>query len=146
MKKLVMILTAVLAMAFSSMCMAYDGGDLNKQQAACEKMLQAFSQTAEVPAYADVSKGMDVSLKEKFTAETYAELQKQVKERFGRVKEIKFYSFQRFDEMDQIVYMTSFSKEKLVSVTALFNKDNKMTSFALNVVNTEAAAQEAEQK
>lgn len=146
MKKMVMILTAVLAMAFSSICMAYDGGDLNKQQAVCEKFVQAFSAGQEIPAYADITKGLDVSLKEKFTEDTYTEMQKQIKDRFGRLKELKFYSFQRFDKMDQLVYMASYSKEKLVSVTALFNKENKMTSFALNVVNTEAAQNETEQK
>lgn len=129
MKKIIVMLTAVLALAVSSICMAADGGDLNKQQAVCETFMKAFSDTA--PVYADVSKGLDPSLKEKLNEAAYAQLQKQVKEKFGRVKEVKFYSFQRFDNADQVTYIASFSKEKLVSVTAGFNKNNKMTSFAL---------------
>lgn len=134
MKKIIVALTAVLTMAFAGICMAADGGDLNKQQAVAESFTKAFS--SQVPEYREFSKGFDASLKEKFNEKTYAALQEQVQEKFGRMKEVKFYSFQRFDQMDQVTYIGSFSKEKLVSITLVFNKENKMVNFALSPVET----------
>ena len=132
MKKLVMILTAIFTMAFAGICMAADGADLNKQQNTAETFVKAFSQT--VPSYNEFTKGFDVQLKNKFNEKTYAALQAQVKDKFGRMKEVKFYSFQRFDQMDRVTYIASFSKEKIVAINLAFNKDNKMVDFALSPV------------
>lgn len=132
MKKLVMILTAIFTMAFAGICMAADGADLNKQQNTAETFVKAFSQT--VPSYNDFTKGFDAQLKNKFNEKTYAALQAQVKDKFGRMKEAKFYSFQRFDQMDRVTYIASFSKEKIVAINLAFNKENKMIDFALSPV------------
>lgn len=132
MKKLVITLAAIFTMAFAGICMAADGTDLNKQQKTAETFVKVFSQT--VPSYKDFTKGFDTQFKEKFDEKTYVTLQKQVKDKFGRIKEVKFYSFQRFDNMDQVTYIASFSKEKLVSVNFVFNKENKMVNFVLTPV------------
>ncbi len=132
MKKLVITLAAIFTMAFAGICMAADGTDLNKQQKTAETFVKVFSQT--VPSYKDFTKGFDTQFKEKFDEKTYVTLQKQVKDKFGRMKEVKFYSFQRFDNMDQVTYIASFSKEKLVSVNFVFNKENKMVNFVLTPV------------
>lgn len=132
MKKLVMILTAIFTMAFAGICMAADGADLNKQQNTAETFVKAFSQT--VPFYNDFTKGFGAQLKNKFNEKTYAALQAQVKDKFGRMKEAKFYSFQRFDQMDRVTYIASFSKEKIVAINLAFNKENKMIDFALSPV------------
>lgn len=132
MKKLVIALAAIFTMAFAGICMAADGTDLNKQQKTAETFVKVFSQT--VPSYKDFTKGFDTQFKEKFDEKTYVTLQKQVKDKFGRMKEVKFYSFQRFDNMDQVTYIASFSKEKLVSVNFIFNKENKMVNFVLTPV------------
>lgn len=132
MKKLVITLAAIFTMAFAGICMAADGTDLNKQQKTAETFVKVFSQT--VPSYKDFTKGFDTQFKEKFDEKTYVTLQKQVKDKFGRMKDIKFYSFQRFDNMDQVTYIASFSKEKLVSVNFVFNKENKMVNFVLTPV------------
>lgn len=132
MKKLVMILTTIFTMAFAGICMAADGADLNKQQNTAETFVKAFSQT--VPSYNEFTKGFDAQLKNKFNEKTYAALQAQVKDKFGRMKEVKFYSFQRFDQMDRVTYIASFSKEKIVAISLAFNKENKMVDFALSPV------------
>ena len=132
MKKLVITLAAIFTMAFAGICMAADGTDLNKQQKTAETFVKVFSQT--VPSYKDFTKGFDTQFKEKFDEKTYVTLQKQVKDKFGRMKEVKFYSFQRFDNMDQVTYIASFSKEKLVSVNFVFNKETKMVNFVLTPV------------
>lgn len=119
-------------MAFAGICMAADGTDLNKQQNTAETFVKAFSQT--VPSYNEFTKGFDAQLKNKFNEKTYAALQAQVKDKFGRMKEVKFYSFQRFDQMDRVTYIASFSKEKIVAINLAFNKENKMVDFALSPV------------
>lgn len=50
------------------------------------------------------------------------------------MKEVKFYSFQRFDQTDRVTYIAAFSKRKLVAINLSFNKDNKMVDFALSPV------------
>lgn len=132
MKKIILILTAIFTMAFSGLCLAADGGDLNKQQNTAETFVKAFTEA--VPSYNEFTKGFDAQLKSKFDEKTYTALKEQVKDKFGRMKEVKFYSFQRFDNMDQVTYIASFSKEKLVSVNFVFNKENKMVNFVLTPV------------
>lgn len=132
MKKIILILTSIFTMAFSGLCLAADGGDLNKQQNTAETFVKAFTEA--VPSYNEFTKGFDAQLKSKFDEKTYTALKEQVKDKFGRMKDIKFYSFQRFDNMDQVTYIASFSKEKLVSVNFVFNKENKMVNFVLTPV------------
>ena len=137
MKKLILILTAVFTVAFSACALAADGGDLNKQQDAAQAFITGLGGKAAV--YTEVSKGFSAELKGKVGEKTYAALQSQVKEKFGDLKESKFYSFQRFDEVDYVTYLASFSKEKLVNITLAFNKRSKMVDFALTPVEQNAA-------
>ena len=135
MKKLIMVLTAVFTFAISALGFAADGGDLNKEQKAAENFVAAF--TMEAPEYRTFSGGFDDTLKAKVTEQAYDVLKQQVQERFGRLKESKFYSFQRYDNVDYVTYIGSFSKEKLVNITFAFNKENKMTDFALSPMQQE---------
>lgn len=139
MKKLILTLTTIFTLAIAAIGFAADGGDLNKEQRAAENFVAAF--TLEAPAYNQFINGFDDTLKAKVTEQAYDVLKKQVQERFGRLKESKFYSFQRYDNVDYVTYIGSFSKEKLVSITFAFNKENKMTDFALSPMQ-----QNAEQK
>ena len=132
MKKLILTLTTIFTLAIAAIGFAADGGDLNKEQRAAENFVAAYNQFAS---------GFDDTLKAKVTEQAYDVLKKQVQERFGRLKESKFYSFQRYDNVDYVTYIGSFSKEKLVSITFAFNKENKMTDFALSPMQ-----QNAEQK
>lgn len=50
MKKLIMLLTLALTVAGSSLCLATDGGDLNKQQKAVEVVIDALD-GAPAPEY-----------------------------------------------------------------------------------------------
>lgn len=128
MKKLLMALVMSVTMAVCCICSAADGGALNKQQEAAEKFMSAFGSMA--PACAEVQSVLGGQLKENFNEQAYADLQKQVKEKFGRLKNTKFFSFQRFDQMDQVVYIGVFSREDLVSMVFIFSKDNKIENFS----------------
>ena len=119
---------------------AADGGDpLTKNSARQKNFVAAF--TLEAPAYNQFSNGFDDTLKAKVTEQAYDVLEKTSTGTLRQIKESKFYSFQRYDNVDYVTYIGSFSKEKLVSITFAFNKENKMTDFALSPMQ-----QNAEQK
>ena len=65
-------------------------------------------------------------------------MQKQVRVKFGNLKEAKFFAFQRFDQIDRVIYVASFSKEKVVNMVFAFDKDNKLVDFAFSPVQQPA--------
>lgn len=145
MKKLAMLLTLALTVAGSSLCFATDGGDLNKQQKAVEVVIDALD-GAPTPEYSALlpmlSKALDQNMGEKgFTA-----LQKAAKEKFGTLKEAKFFAFQRFDQADSITYVGSFTKENIVTMQFIFDKQNKMTDLTLAPYKAPEQAPAAEEK
>lgn len=139
MKKLILFLAAVFTFAVSALCLAADGDSLNRQQATAEVFINVFTKNA--PAYTNFTAGFDDSLKTRISRQAYLLLQEQVKERFGDLKESKFYSYQRFDERDYVTYIASFTKEQLVNITCIFNKNDKMIDFALSPLRRENAEQ-----
>ncbi len=112
---------------------ANDHKDLAKQQQAVERMLDVFDGEP-VPAYAQVSAGFSANMKKAVNEKTFAELQKQVRVKFGTMKEAKFFTYQRFDQADRVTYIASFSKEKMVSMIFVFDKQNKLLDFAFTPV------------
>lgn len=138
MKKIVIMLASVFILSFTSLCMAADGGALDKAQGSADKFIGAFNSKG--ASYSEVASGFDSSLKEKINDKTYAELQKQVKEKFGVVKGSKFYSFQRFDDMDKLTYIVNCSKEKLVAFVFVCDKRGKVVDFMMTPVKAENSA------
>lgn len=118
MKKLLVMLTMIMTLAFASVCAAYDGGTLDKEQKA--------------------TSGMNAELKGKITEQVVADLQKQVKEQFGDVKEIRFQSFERFADGDRLVYIAGFSKEKHVALIYIFDAKQKMVNFQYTALKEQA--------
>ncbi|MDO4922110.1 MAG: hypothetical protein Q4E64_09855 [Phascolarctobacterium sp.] len=145
MKKFVILLTTLLTLAGSSLCLAADGGDLNKQQKAVEVVIDALDGEP-IPAYSSllplISKSLDQNMGEK----GFAALQKAVQDRFGILKEAKFFAFQRFDQADSITYIGSFSKENVVTMQFIFDKKNKMTDLTLAPYKAPAQASAQEEK
>lgn len=137
-----MLVVSCLMMVCSVGLAANDGKDLGKQQQVAEKLMDAFDGEP-VPLYAQVSAGFSDNMKQAVTEEAFAELQKQVRQKFGTMKEAKFFTFQRFDQADRVTYIASFTKEKIVSMIFAFNKQNKLVDFAFTPV--QQPAQQAQQ-
>ena len=129
MKRIAFVLSIIMVMAFSSVCLASDSSDLNKQQSTAQMVIDSFGKKA--PAYNKLTADFDASLKNTMDEKTYASLQKQVKDKFGDLQEVKFYSFERFDAQDRVTYLASFSSQKVASIVFAFNKDNKLTEFGI---------------
>ena len=145
MKKLIMLLTLALTVAGSSLCFAADGGDLNKQQKAVEVVIDALDGEP-VPEYSSLLPLISKSLDKNMGENGFATLQKAVKEKFGTLKEAKFFAFQRFDQADSVTYIGSFSKENVVTMQFIFDKQNKMTDLTLAPYKAPAQAPAQEEK
>lgn len=102
MKKLLMLLVvSCLMMVCSVGLAATDHKDLAKQQQAVERMLDVFDGEP-VPLYAQVSAGFSANMKKAVTEKALAELQKQVRLKFGTMKEARLFAYQRFDQADRV--------------------------------------------
>lgn len=132
-KLLIMMMVSCLMMLCSVGFAADDHKALGKQQQVAERIMDAFDGEP-VPMYAQVSAGFSANMKKAVTEEAFAELQKQVKRKFGTMKEAKFFTFQRFDQADRVTYIASFTKEKIVSMIFAFDKQNKLVDFAFTPV------------
>ena len=118
---------------------AGESKDLAKQQVVVERFLDVFD-AEPAPLYAQVSAGFNPKMKEAVTEKAFTELQKQVKQKFGTMKEAKFFAYQRFDQIDRVTYIGSFTKEKIVSMIFAFDKQNKLVDFAFTPVQQPQAA------
>ena len=138
-KLLMMLIVSCLMMVCSVGLAANDHKDLAKQQVVVEKFLDVFD-AEPAPLYAQVSAGFNPKMKEAVTEKAFTELQKQVKQKFGTMKEAKFFAYQRFDQIDRVTYIGSFTKEKIVSMIFAFDKQNKLVDFAFTPVQQPQAA------
>ncbi len=129
MKKLLLIMTMLFTLLCSSVAMAADGGDLNKEQKIAEQMINAVKQNSTI-TYEQISGSLSADLAKTFNARSYAGVQKSVKEQLGDFKESKFVSFTRFDQADRVVYLTSFSNQPVVIAQFDFDKSGKLLNFA----------------
>ena len=144
MKKIVLIFVAVMMMAFSSVCMAADGGDLNKEQKVAETVISAI--TTDNVTYDKFVANFDNGLKSKIDVKTYDVLKNNVKTKFGDLKESKFYSFERYNNQDKVTYVSSFTDEKIVAMVFIFDKSNKLVEFGLLPIEQNKTAEETVQQ
>ena len=134
MKKVIFTVTLIMMMAFSGLCFAADGNDLNK-----ETFMEVFTKD-QIPAYDVVSKDFSDTLKTNVNEKAYKDLSKQIKEQYGNVKEVKFYNFQRFDQGDRVTYVAAFDKEQAVAIMLAFDKDKKLTDYVFTPLQVEEAS------
>ena len=128
-----MLMVACMLMVCSIGFAADDHKVLGKQLAVAEKVLDAVDGDP-VPTFAQVSAGFNANLKAKFDDKAFENLKKQVRVQLGNLKEAKFFAFQRFDQVDRVIYVASFSKEKVVNIVFAFDKQSKLADFAFSPV------------
>lgn len=133
-----MLVVSCLMMICSVSFAGNDHKALAKQQQVAEKIMDAFDGEP-MPLFVQVSAGFNANLKKAVDEKAFTSLQKQVKQRFGTMKEAKLYSFQRFDQADRVTFIASFTKEKVVSVVFVFDKQNKLADFVFTPVQQPAA-------
>ncbi len=133
MKKILVLLSLLASMVICSAAMAAGvASDFAKEEAAADTFIKGLNDST--VTYESVAANFTPALKENFTAEKYADLLKQVKEKFGKNKEAKFAVLQRFDKADRVIYIGAFSKENLAQMVFVFDTTGKkplMADFAL---------------
>ena len=140
MKKLVLFLTVVMVMAFSSICMAADGdgGDLNKEQKVADTFIAAL--TSDNVNYDKVSANLSEGLKTKLNEKDFVGLKNDIKTKMGDLNQERFFSFERLQpngQQDKLTYIASFTNDK----------DTKLIDFGLMTMKpqTNAEAQTTQQ-
>lgn len=140
MKKLLLGCALTTMMAVASVCSAAgDGNALNKNQKIAEALYNGLMKKNEV-TYADATQGMVPALKAKITEKAYADLQKSMKDTYGKEKKISFRNFTRLDDGDILVYVGSFEKHEVVSMEYVFDKSGKLLSMNYRPVQKPAPA------
>lgn len=128
MKKILFTLTLVMMMAFSSLCFAANGNDLNKEQKVAETFMEVFTKD-QAPAYTVVSKDFSENLKKSVSERTYKKLPDEIKEKFGNVSNVNFRAFEKFEQGDRITYIATFDKQPAVAIIFVFDKDKKLSNY-----------------
>lgn len=130
MKKIITVLTLLIALAMAGTCLAGPNGSaLNRAERSVDKLVDSLN-TGNSIAYSEVAKGFSAELQQKVTSAGLATLQKQINENFGQLQEAKLVSFERFDQGDRAVYLGGFSKENVVRMVFVFDQDGKINDFA----------------
>lgn len=128
MKKLLFVLMIVMTMT-AGVCFASDGSDLDKEQRAAQPLISVFENKS--PAYTVVTKDFADSLKTSMNETAYANLQKEVQDKMGTLQEVKFYTYQRFDQGDRLTYIASFDKTSTATIVLLFDNQQKLVNFVI---------------
>lgn len=125
MKKIIVLLASIFIMSLGTVCSASDGTDLDKEIGISEKIITGL--TAGTVEFSNVSGDFSEDLKKNLDEKKYAELQKNIKNNFGSMKEHKFVGFTRFDKADRVQYISVFEKDNsIVSIIAVFDKNLKL--------------------
>jgi D-aminopeptidase len=140
MKKLILLVSMIMTLAFSTMAFAAgDGTALNNEEKSAEKLLTAVtSQTATVESLNGI---LSPEMAKKINATALKAVQTDLKNKFGSMKESKMVVYERLDQQDRVTYLAAFTKEKVVRYLVLFNKEAKplIVGFAFGPVNTTPA-------
>lgn len=125
-----MLLTTVLTLAFAASCFATENSSaLNDAEGSAQKVITALV-ASDTLGYKDAEKAMSADLAKQMNVNTFIAMQRQVQEKFGKHKETKFFSFERFDKADRLTYIAGFSKEPAVSIVFTLDKKEKLPSSA----------------
>ena len=143
MKKILLLLTTLVAMTACSLCFEADGNDLNKQQKTCDRFIDAID-AAPAPEYAVIAPLLNAKLAEKFTDKQYTAWQKAIKEQFGTLKEAQFRIFERLNDGSVVAYMCKFEKQEHVLMQFVFDQKNALFGMNFRVLNEQKPAENKE--
>lgn len=152
MKKLFLLVVAVMVMCFGSVAMAASNSQvLAKEEAAVSQTMSALTGNT---SYEVVSQEFAPELTASLDKKGLADMKKEVKSKLGKMKEMRLVAIQKYNDGDRVTYLASFSKEQLVKVEFVFKIDGdnvKVWNFTLVPMEQQAAPAEqsnaqAEQK
>ena len=120
----------------STVCFAaYETHHLSVQMGIAADVLDFFyKSSASDSQFEWLSRNFSYDLKHKLTKSQFGALRLIVRDEYGFLKDSKFYIFQRFDQVDRVGYIGTFTKDKVAKIIFTFDKENRLTDFAFTPV------------
>ena len=136
MKKIIMMLTAVLSLGMASLGFASPASDLLAQEEATTTkvigLIQGKGQLAEV------STGFSPALQKNFNAVALDNMKKGVTEQLGGISNLKLVRLDKFADADRLIYIGDAKKAPNVQMTFVFSvKGKKAELQGLNMIPVE---------
>lgn len=136
MKKIIMMLTAVLSLGMASLGFASPASDLLAQEETTTtkviSLIQGKGQLAEV------STGFSPALQKNFNAAALANMKKGVTEQLGGISNLKLVRLDKFTDADRLIYIGDAKKAPNVQMTFVFSvKGKKAELQGLNLIPVE---------
>lgn len=136
MKKIIMMLTAVLSLGMTSLGFASPASDLLAQEEATTTkvigLIQGKGQLAEV------STGFSPALQKNFNAAALDNMKKGVTEQLGGISNLKLVRLDKFADADRLIYIGDAKKAPNVQMTFVFSvKGKKAELQGLNMIPVE---------
>ena len=89
---------------------------------------------------------MSADAKKNIKASEMQKAQERMSKELGTLKESRFVSWTRFDKTDQVIYLMSFDKTKVVRCEFIFNSKGELDYFALTPFAPQENAKNAKAK
>lgn len=89
---------------------------------------------------------MSADAKKNVKASEMQKAQERMSKELGTLKESRFVSWTRFDKTDQVIYLMSFDKAKVVRCEFIFNSKGELDYFALTPFAPQENANNAKAK
>lgn len=89
---------------------------------------------------------MSADAKKNVKAAEIQKAQERMSKELGTLKESRFVSWTRFDKTDQVIYLMSFDKAKVVRCEFIFNSKGELDYFALTPFAPQENAKNAKAK
>ena len=89
---------------------------------------------------------MSADAKKNVKASEMQKAQERMSKELGTLKESRFVSWTRFDKTDQVIYLMSFDKAKVVRCEFIFNSKGELDYFALTPFAPQENAKNAKAK
>lgn len=89
---------------------------------------------------------MSADAKKNVKAAEMQKAQERMSKELGTLKESRFVSWTRFDKTDQVIYLMSFDKAKVVRCEFIFNSKGELDYFALTPFAPQENAKNAKTK
>lgn len=136
MKKIIMMLTAVLSLGMASLGFASPASDLLAQEETTTTkvigLIQGKGQLAEV------SSGFSPALQKNFNAAALDNMKKGVTEQLGGISNLKLVRLDKFADADRLIYIGDAKKAPNVQMTFVFSvKGKKAELQGLNMIPVE---------
>lgn len=127
MKKIVVMLTIVLMLAFSAVCSASNGKVLDNEEAMINKFLSATK-------YSAISTMMTEDMKKDFNEEAFNNFREQMDKNFGKLSEKQLFMVEKGKDVDVLRYQSKFELVPEAQFVFMFKVENEkpmLAKFAL---------------